>query len=62
MALEAWVSAWMYLVALRVPKRLSDPALWRAEGDEATPPASTPVFERVEHTGAEPGRLMRGGR
>jgi hypothetical protein len=62
MALEARISAWMYLVALRVTQSPSDPALWLAEGYEATPPAGTPVFERVEHTGAEPGRLMRGGR
>ena len=52
----------MYPVALRVTQSPSDPALWLAEGYEATPPAGTPVFERVEHTGAEPGRLMRGGR
>jgi N-acyl-D-amino-acid deacylase len=34
----------------------------RAEGYEATLVAGTPVFERDEHTGAKPGRLVRRGR
>jgi len=34
----------------------------RAEGYEATLVAGTPVFERGEHTGAKPGRLVRRGR
>jgi N-acyl-D-aspartate/D-glutamate deacylase len=33
-----------------------------AEGYEATLVAGTPVFERGEHTGAKPGRLVRRGR
>jgi N-acyl-D-aspartate/D-glutamate deacylase len=33
-----------------------------AEGYEATLLAGTPVFERGEHTGAKPGRLVRRGR
>ena len=33
----------------------------RAEGYEATLVAGTPVFERGEHTGAKPGRLVRRG-
>jgi N-acyl-D-aspartate/D-glutamate deacylase len=34
----------------------------RAEGYEATLVAGTPVFEKGEHTGAQPGRLVRRGR
>jgi N-acyl-D-amino-acid deacylase len=34
----------------------------RAEGYEATLVAGTPVFEKGEHTGAKPGRLVRRGR
>jgi N-acyl-D-amino-acid deacylase len=34
----------------------------RAAGYEATLVAGTPVFERGEHTGAKPGRLVRRGR
>jgi N-acyl-D-aspartate/D-glutamate deacylase len=34
----------------------------RVEGYEATLVAGTPVFERGEHTGAKPGRLVRRGR
>src|SRR5438094_5062131 len=33
----------------------------RVEGYEATLVAGTPVFERGEHTGAMPGRLVRAG-
>jgi N-acyl-D-aspartate/D-glutamate deacylase len=33
-----------------------------AEDYEATLVAGTPVFERGEHTGAKPGRLVRRGR
>jgi N-acyl-D-amino-acid deacylase len=33
----------------------------RAEGYEATLVAGTPTFERGEHTGATPGRLVRRG-
>ena len=33
----------------------------RAEGYEATLVAGTPVFEKGEHTGAKPGRLVRPG-
>jgi len=33
----------------------------RVEGYEATMVAGTPVFERGEHTGAMPGRLVRAG-
>jgi len=31
------------------------------EGYEATLVAGTPIFERGEHTGAMPGRLVRAG-
>jgi N-acyl-D-aspartate/D-glutamate deacylase len=34
----------------------------RVEGYEATLVAGTPIFERGEHTGALPGRLVRAGR
>jgi N-acyl-D-amino-acid deacylase len=34
----------------------------RVEGYEATIAAGTPIFERGEHTGALPGRLIRAGR
>jgi N-acyl-D-amino-acid deacylase len=34
----------------------------RVEGYEATLVAGTPIFERGEHTGAMPGRLVRAGR
>jgi len=34
----------------------------RAEGYEATLVAGTPVFERGEHTGVKPGRLVRRGK
>jgi N-acyl-D-amino-acid deacylase len=34
----------------------------RAEGYEATLVAGTPVYEKGEHTGAKPGRLVRRGR
>jgi len=34
----------------------------QGEGYEAIVVAGTPVFERGEHTGAKPGRLMRRGR
>jgi N-acyl-D-aspartate/D-glutamate deacylase len=34
----------------------------RVDGYEATLVAGTPIFERGEHTGAMPGRLMRAGR
>jgi N-acyl-D-amino-acid deacylase len=34
----------------------------RAEGYAATLVAGVPVFERGEHTGAKPGRLVRCGR
>ena len=34
----------------------------RADGYEMTLVAGTPVFERGEHTGAMPGRLVRAGR
>ena len=34
----------------------------RAEGYAATLVAGVPVFERGEHTGAKPGRLVRRGR
>jgi N-acyl-D-amino-acid deacylase len=33
----------------------------RVEGYEATLVAGTPIFERGEHTGAMPGRLVRAG-
>ena len=33
----------------------------RVEGYEATLVAGTPVFERGEHTGALPGKLVRAG-
>jgi len=33
----------------------------RAEGYEATLVAGVPVYERGEHTGARPGRLVRRG-
>ena len=33
----------------------------RVEGYEATLVAGTPIFERGEHTGALPGRLVRAG-
>jgi N-acyl-D-aspartate/D-glutamate deacylase len=33
----------------------------RVEGYEATLCAGVPIFERGEHTGALPGRLMRAG-
>ncbi|MBV9202865.1 MAG: amidohydrolase family protein [Alphaproteobacteria bacterium] len=33
----------------------------RAQGYEGTLVAGTPVFERGEHTGAKPGRLVRRG-
>jgi N-acyl-D-aspartate/D-glutamate deacylase len=34
----------------------------RVEGYEATLAAGIPIFERGEHTGALPGRLVRAGR
>jgi N-acyl-D-aspartate/D-glutamate deacylase len=34
----------------------------RVEGYEATLVAGTPIFERGQHTGAMPGRLVRAGR
>ena len=34
----------------------------RVDGYEATLVAGTPIFERGEHTGAMPGRLVRAGR
>ena len=34
----------------------------RVEGYEATIVAGTPIFERGEHTGALPGKLVRAGR
>jgi N-acyl-D-aspartate/D-glutamate deacylase len=34
----------------------------RVEGYEATMVAGAPIFERGEHTGALPGRLVRAGR
>jgi len=34
----------------------------RVEGYEATLVVGTPIFERGEHTGAMPGRLVRAGR
>jgi N-acyl-D-aspartate/D-glutamate deacylase len=34
----------------------------RVKGYEATLVAGTPLFERGEHTGALPGRLVRAGR
>jgi N-acyl-D-amino-acid deacylase len=34
----------------------------RADGYEATLAAGIPIFERGEHTGAMPGRLLRAGR
>jgi N-acyl-D-amino-acid deacylase len=34
----------------------------RVEGYETTLVAGTPIFERGEHTGAMPGRLVRAGR
>jgi N-acyl-D-amino-acid deacylase len=34
----------------------------RVEGYETTIAAGTPIFERGEHTGALPGRLIRAGR
>jgi N-acyl-D-amino-acid deacylase len=34
----------------------------RVEGYEATICAGTPIFERGEHTGALPGKLIRAGR
>jgi N-acyl-D-aspartate/D-glutamate deacylase len=34
----------------------------KVEGYEATIAAGTPTFERGEHTGALPGRLIRAGR
>jgi N-acyl-D-amino-acid deacylase len=34
----------------------------RVDGYEATFVAGTPIFERGEHTGALPGRLVRAGR
>jgi N-acyl-D-aspartate/D-glutamate deacylase len=34
----------------------------KVEGYEATIVAGTPIFERGEHTGAMPGRLIRAGR
>ena len=34
----------------------------RVEGYEATFVAGEPIFERGEHTGALPGRLVRAGR
>jgi N-acyl-D-amino-acid deacylase len=33
----------------------------RVEGYEATLVAGTPIFERGQHTGALPGRLVRAG-
>ena len=53
---------------LRAPEIVHDlPAggkrlVQRVEGYEATLVAGTPVFERGEHTGAKPGRLVRRGR
>jgi len=52
---------------LRTPEIVHDlPAggkrlVQRVEGYEATLVAGTPVFERGEHTGARPGRLVRRG-
>jgi N-acyl-D-amino-acid deacylase len=34
----------------------------KVEGYQATIVAGTPIFERGEHTGATPGRLIRAGR
>jgi N-acyl-D-aspartate/D-glutamate deacylase len=34
----------------------------RVDGYEATLAAGIPIFERGEHTGAMPGRLVRAGR
>jgi N-acyl-D-aspartate/D-glutamate deacylase len=34
----------------------------RVDGYEATLVAGTPIFERGEHTGALPGKLVRAGR
>jgi N-acyl-D-aspartate/D-glutamate deacylase len=34
----------------------------RVDGYEATLVAGEPIFERGEHTGALPGRLVRAGR
>ena len=34
----------------------------RVDGYETTLVAGTPIFERVQHTGALPGRLVRAGR
>jgi N-acyl-D-amino-acid deacylase len=34
----------------------------RVEGYEATLVAGAPIFERGQHTGAMPGRLVRAGR
>jgi N-acyl-D-amino-acid deacylase len=34
----------------------------KVDGYEMTMVAGTPVFERGEHTGARPGRLVRSGR
>jgi N-acyl-D-aspartate/D-glutamate deacylase len=34
----------------------------RVDGYQATLVAGTPIFERGEHTGAMPGRLVRAGR
>ena len=53
---------------LRTPEVVNDlPAggerlVQGAESYEATLVAGTPVFERGEHTGAKPGRLVRRGR
>jgi N-acyl-D-amino-acid deacylase len=52
---------------LRLPELVHDmPAggrrfVQRVEGYEATLVAGTPIFERGEHTGAMPGRLVRAG-
>ena len=68
LAASCWHGVTTVLFGIRKPELVHDmPAggrrfVQRVEGYEATMVAGTPIFERGEHTGAMPGRLVRAGR